>query len=234
MRPICALLLGAVAATAAEPVLTLDYQGGYTAPRQTPAPYVRLFADGRVEVPDRGGKGAGWTMRLEPAETAALVALGRKVLDFDQARVEKQLAAAMGAVRQMIEDAADVVVTVAVDGKRHVARFNALDYWAKRYPKIDELQRLQAVASRLDLLMHVARAGGRDVAARALALANRELRKKAPQARPLVAADLRNVGIATDGRKTLSYYRSEPGGQTAVRVRIGKDGKLAATVKSTG
>jgi hypothetical protein len=203
-------------------VIVLDYQGGFTPPRQNQDAHLTIRADGSVIT------GAPWGQRKRIEARLTMVELHellnyildeQKLSEFDADHVQRQVRD----IQQQrgtflaIADAPTTVVTVHADGKTWVARYYALTMAARQFPEVMPLQRLMAVERRLQGVYNRLHAGGPDALKRYLELANAALRAKDPQLRPLSADDLQSATSLANGQVQLSFARQEPAGQNQTR-----------------
>ena len=206
-------------------VLSYDEVGGYGPARTRKAPWVTVLADGTVRVPPFRAGAKDLEMKLGAAalqELMRFVVEKHRFFAFD----EKKARAAMGQGNAMIMDASSTVISVQVQGKRKQARFYALTWAARQHRNVRALQDLSAIQHRLVNLMAVVRAGGKEAAAKCLALANAELGKRHPKVKPLLAGDLVSTSRYADASMVLRFHRYEgPGRYTIASVRRPKDGE---------
>lgn len=132
----------------------------------TDEPDLVVRADGTVTVGPRFGGGAESTGRLAPERLQALLDAiidGHRFFDFDQARVETAVEAALAAQADLgadeptiavapgppYIDAGDTHLTVNADGRSHEVRWHGLVTAAREHPGVVELQDLRAVEEAL-------------------------------------------------------------------------------------
>lgn len=145
-------------------------EGGLAKPPPAVAD-LTVFADGRVEVGPRFAHGTVTEYQLSEADLAALrqfvfqeqdiwsidaAALDRKVKAVVRADAGAQAVPVQPLGPEAVADAATTVIRVC-DGERthQVSYYNLFDA-ARRYPQINELQRLRAIERRLlELAQHV-------------------------------------------------------------------------------
>ena len=84
-------------------------------------------------------------------------------------------------------------------------------YAGGKFKDIKELQQLLAIQKRLQRVMVVVRGGGIENIAKQLKLANKELKKKFPKAKPLTMENLQYAGTRRDGSKDFRFSRFTPG-----------------------
>lgn len=235
MRVLALLLLAGAAFAVDLPkdpkavVLSYEEVGGYGPVRTRKGPFLSVLADGTVRVLPLQKGAKDLELKLTGAELQELmrfVVEKHRFFEFD----EKKTLAAMGRKGAIIMDASSTVIAVKTKDKAKQARFYALTWAARQHPKVRALQDLDAIGQRLVNLMAVVRAGGWKKAAAYLALANAELRKAHPQAKPLTAGDLVWTGRHPDGSLVVRFHRYEgPGRYTSASVR--KPGKGDAEVE---
>lgn len=199
-------------------VLSYDEVGGYGPVRTRKEPFLTVLADGTVKVPPLQKGAKDLELKLTGAELQELmrfVVEKHRFFEFD----EKKTMAAMGQKGAIIMDAASTVIAVKTKGKAKQVRFYAVTWAARQHPKVRALQDLDAIGRRLVNLMAVVRAGGKKKAAAFLALANAELKKAHPQARPLALDDLVWTGRHPDGSLVVRFHRYEgPGRYTSAHL----------------
>jgi hypothetical protein len=148
-------------------------EGGLAPPLPAMAD-VTVFADGRVEVGPRFAHGTVTTHQLSEAELAALrrfIFDEQDIWSIDSAALDRAVQTAAkgntdagapnGSVQSLgpeaIADAATTVMRVSDGTRTHqIRQYNLFDA-ARRYPQINELQRLQAIERRL---LELAQQGG--------------------------------------------------------------------------
>ncbi len=203
-------------------VIVLDYQGGFTPPRQNQDVHLTIRADGSVATGAPWGERKRIEARLAMAELHALLNYildEQKLAEFDADQVQRQVRD----IQQQrgsflaIADAPTTVVTVHADGKTWVARYYALSLAAGQFPEVLPLQRLLAVERRLQGIYNRLHAGGADALQRYLELANTALRAKDAQVRPLSADDLQSATSLVNGQVQLNFARQEPIGPNQTR-----------------
>ena len=239
LAPALVLLLSCPAAHAQEKlvlpndpdavVLSLDFQGGYAPKRKNQAPYLEVRADGSLRVPDRSGGEPDLVGKLSPKELKELLDFvidEQRILDFDAERVQAAMRAAKGKALPVVCDAADTVITVVLAGRRKEARLNALEYYARACPKVEELQRLAAISRRLRTIMCVVQLGGEKEVAKLLIHANAALAAKWPSAKPLVTRDLSSVMLARDGARTAWLQRRGENETLSATLRVSPEGEV--------
>jgi hypothetical protein len=134
-------------------VISYDSKGGMV-PRASGTPLIAIHADGSVVGwnPDGGG-------RLELAslgvaglqELLRFILLDQRFAESDGARINaeiKELAGKSGRIFS-VADAGVSVIAVDIPAVHHEVEFYALDWAARLFPEIDELQRLAAVERRI-------------------------------------------------------------------------------------
>lgn len=203
-------------------VIVLDYQGGFTPPRQNQDAHLTIRADGSVTTGAPWGERKRLEARLALAELHELLNYildEQKLGEFDVDSVQRQVRD----IQQQrgsflaIADAPTTVVTVHADGKTWVARYYALSLAARQFPEVLPLQRLLAVERRLQGIYNRLHAGGPDALTRYLELANAALRAKDPQLRPLSADDLQSATSLVNGQVQVNFARQEPIGPSQTR-----------------
>lgn len=204
------------------PVLVLDHRGGFGPPRPSDKPFLTIRADGTIDA---------WHLapgpKLTPAEVQELLRFAiekHKLMEFDRKAVEKK--AKGGAY---ITDASDTIITIAIKGKKHTARYYASTWAAQQFPAIKELQDLEAVRKRLQSLWCARRLGGKAAAKRVVDLANAELKKRHPKEPPLVLDDLNNV-YDRAGVREVQVARWTAKGSVGAYVSLPKKGKPGVKV----
>lgn len=146
------------------PILTYDVEGGFL-PRKQEAPYVDVFADGRVIATDPRSTKPGIEIKLSTEELQALLSFivhEQKFLDLKTEAIKKAIQAKQPG-RRLLGPEVDAVATVIqlrTATKSNEIKLYALETYAKKYPKIPSLQQLQAVAKRMAQLQLVTWIGG--------------------------------------------------------------------------
>ena len=139
-----------------------------------------------------------------------------------------------------IADAPTTVVRVNVKGTEHAVEYYALSFAANQYPAVEPLQEFNAVAKRLQNVMNVAKGGGKEKVSQMLKLANAELKKQHPDAKPLTLEHLQSAFTNRDGSKRYSFgwnkrgTPEKPGSNTFVNVSVveSKDGATTVTARA--
>ena len=116
----------------------------------------------------------------------------------------------------------------------------ALGHAVRQYPSVKELQQLYAIQQRLNRVMNVTRLGGQEQLQKMLKLANDELKKQEPKAKPFVAEELQGANTRRDGTTyvTFSRYGRTADGKIDYKVfvnatiQIPADGKPKVTVRA--
>jgi hypothetical protein len=196
------LLLASLLALFSQPVITLDYEGGDASPRETVAPWLAVYADGRVV--------ARMPHLPVPARETRLsrAAVRRLVLELRPKTRSPKLPAGF---RLLVEDAPIVRIRVGA----RTAEQLALDLLARQLPDQEDVQRLQAAHRRLDALWKATMAGGEEEARALVERANRELKRRWPEAEPF---GIRDMSV---GRRWITLRRSEGRRWIAVTFRDG-------------
>lgn len=228
------------------PVIQMDYKGGFTPPRKKADPALTILADGTVLCPDRFGAARDVTGRIDPEEVRELLrfVLGeRKFGKVDAAAIKKAVAdeqRANNGFLPVVADAPNTWVKVTTKGTTHEAEYYALGMAARQHPKIDALQDFDAIAKRLQRVMHVAHGGGRERIAEILKVANAELKRQHPEADPLEMEHLTSAYVRADGSTTYNFGWSAQGmpGVPATRtfvnasVAVPENGEPTVTVRA--
>ena len=164
-------------AFAGEPLITLDYTGGYTVPRETKAPYLEIYEDGKIVARNPFSKDKPREGKMSKEALKKLV---------EEIRTKLVTPDAWPKDAPFISDASTTVIRV---GKKN-ARQYALGFLARRYPRHQKIQALRAAAGRLDLIRNVTIVGGEKKAKALLATANKHLKKALPKAKPFPLSEM--------------------------------------------
>lgn len=224
-------------------VISFDWKGGFTPPRKKMDPALSILRDGTVLMPDRFGLGKDASGKISQKELQSLLRFAieeNKFFQFDAAAVKDKVRKAnKGRPAIVIADAPSSVLEIRLAKKSHKASYYALTFAANRNKTIAELQQLAAIQKRLTRLMNVVRLGGKDELNKKLALANRELKKAYPKARPLTDDHLQSVGDRPGGSRYISFYRAgktatgKPDGTyTTVTIQVPAKGDPKVTVRA--
>ncbi|MHC4550634.1 MAG: hypothetical protein ACYTEZ_17880 [Planctomycetota bacterium] len=215
-------------------VVTYDEKGGFGPARADPAPWLTILRDGTVKVADRTGATTGTEGKLAQDDLKDLLRYLIKdcrLLEVDVAAVRKKLeqaSKAAGMITPVVVDASTSVITIRRGESRKVIEFYALGFLAGQFPKIAELQRMDAARKRLYLLILVTQIGGKEKAVKILRLVNERLAKAHPAAKPLRLEDLTHANRSQDGTLTAGFYRSE--GKILASIAIAKKGEPKVTI----
>lgn len=138
-------------------VVQLDYVGGYTPPRKTDDPYLRIRADGRVTLIDPFGKQKPVEAKLTPENVLAFVKFAVEEKGFfaiDSATMEREIKAEAKRLKlPTVLDLPTTVITVRTAEGTHEVRCYAPDFYAEQLPKLKSVQDFQAVHQRLTAYM---------------------------------------------------------------------------------
>jgi len=209
MRGVVLLLLSSLA-FAGEPLITLDYTGGFTPPRIHKEPFLQIFEDGTIRARNPYTKD-------KPRED--------KMSKEAVKKLAEELAPKLQELKKYPADApaiTDAATTVMRVGKKTAKQY-ALGFLAKELPKNKEVQALWAARERLDRIYNVAMVGGEKQAEAILKTANEALKKAWPKAKPLTLDEL------TSYRESATFRRQD--GKRWIVIQV-KDGK--ATVETGG
>lgn len=193
------------------PVIVLEYQGGFTPPRKNNEPSMQILADGTVILGAPFGIKKRIETKINQKEIQSLLQYGLdelKLSKFDAAKVKMAMKAA-GKPRFAIADAPTTVIQINADDKTIEAKFYALGFTARQYPKIKELSRLEAFRKRLEKLRAEINAGGEKGIAKHLKLVNAELKAKYPKVKPLQAKDLQSAWHRANGKVYVNFMRQK-------------------------
>lgn len=186
-------------------VISLDYQGGFTAPRIGKNPTMSIFADGTVKIPNNYQGQMAFEGKFSQPELQQLLKFvieENDFFEFDAAVAQQQLN--QGGPR--VAEGAMTVVFVQANGKQHTARWHTLG----ATQKIKALDQFSKVRARLEQVRSIIQIGGQDQARKLLDLANQELKAKHPNAAPLTLTDLQSGSLRADGSVSVSFNRQTP------------------------
>lgn len=207
-------------------IIELDYQGGFTPPRESDEPYVRVYADGRVVL----GAPHGMRKRVHAELPAARVAALRDFLldeqklgEFDAGKVREQVrdveakrraeadnAGGLMLAPSRVVDAATTILRVRKDHETIEAKYYALHHAVQQYPGIESLARFHAAEQRIQRLTHELYAGGKESCRRYAELATRALRREHPEAEPIGCEHLESAMLRSTGERVLRFRRTMP------------------------
>ena len=209
-------------------VISFDYKGGFTPRPKNTDPVLSILADGTILMPDRFGFSKDVKGKMTQAELQDLLRFAlekNKFFSYDPKKVKaKMLAAEKGKPIPRVADAPSSVFEIRTADKTHKVSHYALGMVGRFYQTVPELQQLYAIQQRLNYVMNETRIGGKAEVQKMLKLANAELKKMHPKAKPLTVEDFRSTSIRRDGTKSVTFYRY---GKTA-------DGKPDRTYVSVG
>lgn len=192
-------------------VISFDYKGGFTPRPRNTAPVLSILADGTVLMPDRYGFSKDVKGKISRSELQDLLRFAierNKFFSYDPKKVKAKIREAeKDKPVPRIADAPSSVFEIRTADRTHKVSHYALGMVGRFYKGVDELQQLYAIQQRLNRLMNETRLGGKGELGKILNLANAELKKQHPKAKPLSIADLRSVNIRRDGTKSVSFYR---------------------------
>lgn len=163
-----------------EPVIVLDYIGGFRAPDPpgfVRTPFVRIYADGRVQTGRNAPEQEVYEFRLDPAELKELVKFivaEQKFFEHDSKTLKERIEEVPD--RMIVMDAPSTKITLRTRQKSHTVDVYALGMVARQLASIDGLQRLHAIEQRLKAV-HTLAALGREVAERVVNQVNEYLSK---------------------------------------------------------
>lgn len=197
------LLLFSTIAVAGDPVVTLDYTGGYSPPRVRKDPYLQIFEDGTILACNPFAK-------EKPREDKMTKEAVKKLMDELEPKLVELKKYPKGA--PLITDASTTVIRV---GKKTAKQY-ALGFLAKELPKNKEIQSLWSARRRLDLIYNVTMAGGEKKAKEHLETANKALKKEWPKAKPFTLDEM------TAFRDTVTFRRQEDKRSIAITCKDGK------------
>lgn len=210
----------------AEPVITLDYQGGRLQ-RIDDAPTLSILANGTVLMPQSYAHTRAYEDKISEAELQELldfIIRENRFFDYDSGTVD---AKSSTLERQPLPvHLSTTFIGVSADKRRKEVRYAALGH----RPMVEETRRILAIKERLEQLMSVVKLGGRDKLANWLALANRELGLKSLDAEPLISEDLEGGGQRADGSIYVRFVRRDGTMKTSVTIDVNADGERYVTV----
>jgi hypothetical protein len=143
----------------------MDWRGGYNVmgPRNV-NPILTIRADGRLTVIDPWGRTANGETVLSSAEIQELLHFAITEQDFFafnafdvRQAIETEFKKA--GVGVGVSDVPDTIVQIRTANQEHEASFNALSFWAQRYPSIKALIQLRAIELGLTQLSDDVKAG---------------------------------------------------------------------------
>jgi len=202
VRAILPLILSTLA-FAGEPVIVLDYTGGFRPPRKSKEPYLAIFADGKIRARNPFTKDKPREIKMSKEQVKKLLAeLAPKIQQIKKWPGEGPA----------ITDASTTVIRV---GKKSAKQY-ALGFLAEQLPKHKQVQALWAARQRLDLIYNVTWVGGEKKAKAHLATANKALKKAWPKAKPFTFDEMAAY------RASITFRRQEATRSIAVTLKDGK------------
>jgi hypothetical protein len=134
-------------------VVQLDYIGGYTPPRKTNDPYLRIRADGRVTLIDPFGKQKTVEVKLSPENVLAFIKFAVAENDFfalDSVAMERAIKDEAKRLKlPTILDLPTTVVTIRTADRVHEVKCYAPEFYAEQLPDLKSVHQFQAVHQRL-------------------------------------------------------------------------------------
>lgn len=206
-------------------MISLNYTGGRLI-RKNKSPVLSIFADGTVKVADVRGNMKDVVSKLSKAELQTLLQSIIHENDFfklDAAKIQNAVREEAkipqpgpdGVLRPRgfvrIMDSATSIINVHADSKQHEVKYYAIYFYAREFPGVESLQKLNNVSKLLQSEMKYAYAGGRAGAAKMLELANALLKQKYPEAKPFTAEHFTSAAKRADGTRHFRFYRHKPG-----------------------
>ncbi|MHC4955755.1 MAG: hypothetical protein ACYTGZ_18030 [Planctomycetota bacterium] len=198
-----AVFLLSTCALAADPVIVLDYTGGFTPSRVSKEPYLQIFEDGTIRARNPLTKD-------KPREDKMTKEAVKKLVAELAPKVKTPTKLPKDALQ--ITDASTTVIRV---GKKSAKQY-ALGFLATKLPKHKQVQALWAARNRLDLIYNVTMAGGEKMAKVHLAAANKALKKEWPKAKPF------HLGEMSVYRDEVTFRRTEKKRSIAIKLVKGK------------
>ncbi len=186
-------------------VVTLDYRGGFTPPRIGNAPSLSILADGSVEIPANFQGQQAYSGKLTADELQVLLRFiidENKFFEYDAQAVQRKLRAR--GPGPIIADASTTTLTVHANGQSKTVQLPQGD------ARIEELQRIGAIRSRLERLRAVIQLGGKDEVERWLKVANQHLKQQQPNAPPLTADHFQSGSQRAPGSYFIQFQRMVP------------------------
>ncbi len=163
-----------------EPVIVMDYVGGFRRPDPpgfVRTPFVRIYADGRVQTGRNAPEQEVYEICLDAAELEELVKFivtEQKFFEHDSNALKDRIEQVPD--RAIVMDAPSTTITLRTRQKCHTVNVYALSMVARQLTSIDGLQRLHAIEQRLKAV-HTLAVLGRDVAERIVNQVNEYLSK---------------------------------------------------------
>ena len=207
-------------------VITMDRQGGFQLqPRTNRDPVLTIHADGRVLVVGQTGRTSDKQIVLPPAEIQELlqfIVVEQDFFAFNAADVRQAIESDFRKTGRgvSISDASDTVIRIAIADKDQEARYNALSFWADRYPGIKALGQLRAIELRLNHLEATVRADGTSETEDALERANAYLKEARPAIPALSLTNLVGAETLPGGIKRMRFERYRPGDPANIAVTV--------------
>lgn len=233
-----ALLLGTLACSKGPPfelpddpkavVVSLDYVGGYGPERKNLAPYLSILRDGTVLAPSRYGSTKDHVSTIPEAKLQELLGFiigENRFFDYDAKEVQERIGS------YSIVDAGTTVIRVAIRARTLEVRQYALYNMTRKHPEVEDLQRLKAIATRLNNFREVAVIGGEQEAREVLRVVNEHLRKEHPRASPFSLENMRLVHELHDGSRSAVFTLRQSNRRTTVRIVLPREGPPVVSVE---
>ena len=128
-------------------------------------------------------------------------------------------------------DGGTTVLRVSIRERALEVRQHSLYYAAQEHPDIEDLQRLKAIATRLNNFREVAVIGGEQEAREVLRVVNDHLRREHPRASPFRLENMRLVHELKDGSRSASFGLREPNRKTTARITLPATGPPVVSVE---
>ncbi|MCB9892700.1 MAG: hypothetical protein H6833_13690 [Planctomycetes bacterium] len=212
-------------------VLSLDYVGGFTPPRKTEDPYLRVLADGTMIAPPIFQEGEARTGKLSADELQTLlrfVVEEQKLLAWDAEAVQRDIRK-----RQvpMLADASSTVVFLQLKDRKVEASQYALGMYVtesspfvKEGEAIPALVRLYAVERRL-MHWHAIVLGGDPERVKGLLARLNQQRSEGHAEGPAFRLEDLTKGMFRPNGIQLYFERSQDGGRWRGDVQVPVEGK---------
>jgi RNA polymerase sigma factor (sigma-70 family) len=225
-------------------VLQMDVRGGLH-PAEGKEPLLTIRADGTAVFGNPQGDSRRLEMKLSRSELEDLLRFAvrqNEILACDTDKLDEAIRAeaARRGFPAGFRDAPTTTFRIRADGRDHEVHCAALsESLARQFADVPEVGRLRNLQQRLERLVTLMHAGGKEGVATSVKAANDQLRRQFPEAPPLTAADLQSAHQQADGRTELTFERRgvaadrDPFSFVYVRIDRPVQGEALITVRAS-